>query len=438
MTVKLNKDQAFAVKDMKEWWRSQYNFYILRGRAGCGKTYLVDHFLDIIKPKVLLLAPTHQAKKQLELSTKGKYVVKTVDSALGIRPTTHKEDLKFEQVGNFSLFDNFELVGVDEAGMLDDWRIEMLTSIGIKMFFLGHESQLPPIKENKSNDDLCVSPIFEKSYPSCKLTIPERNTGHGFDFCNKLEALIYEEGDQEIPADFDVSREFLYNYVNSEEGKNDFLSNKTKIVCWTNHHVELISYRVRKSIFGDVINKVPFIMGDKLITSAPINIIPDFLKKNDKQVFNLMNSKDLEVLYTNEGLEVKYFSEEVVKLNQDLHVPVYKIACSWEEKFVFIYVLVNPSDYQHIKDYYFRRSWNFQGKDKIRKLQEMHFILSCFSQVKFFYAATAHRLQGSTWDKVIVFNQDISKNPCIVERKKMRYVAASRHKNELMFFRGNV
>ena len=45
-------------------------------------------------------------------------------------------------------------------------------------------------------------------------------------------------------------------------------------------------------------------------------------------------------------------------------------------------------------------------------------------------------MQGATIDDVVVIESDIAKNPCYAEQAKNRYVAATRHKNQLYIYRG--
>jgi ATP-dependent exoDNAse (exonuclease V) alpha subunit len=53
------------------------------------------------------------------------------------------------------------------------------------------------------------------------------------------------------------------------------------------------------------------------------------------------------------------------------------------------------------------------------------------AQVKYNYAITAHKSQGSTYENVIVIEPDIDANSKIVERNRIKYVAYTRAKSLL-------
>ena len=127
----------------------------------------------------------------------------------------------------------------------------------------------------------------------------------------------------------------------------------------------------------------------------------------------------------------------MVKLNQQLHIPVYKIFVNCEGEECFFYEPVYVEDHNRIAQYYEHLAWGFKDQQrKKRAYRERNFIRSMFAHVKHFYAATAHRLQGSTIEDIILINSDIERNPCRIERLKCRYVAASRARDNLYFYRG--
>lgn len=54
-----------------------------------------------------------------------------------------------------------------------------------------------------------------------------------------------------------------------------------------------------------------------------------------------------------------------------------------------------------------------------------------FAWMKYNYAITAHKSQGSTYDNVIMLHWDIDKNPRLEERNRIKYVAATRPRHNL-------
>ncbi len=435
--AELNKDQIASLRFIKNWWGSNSLYCVLDGAGGTGKTFLVNTILNELPGAVpLLLSPTHEALKQLKDKIQGDYCFKTVHSALGISPTTDRKDLEFEHKALPSLWDDFNLCILDEASMIDDWLIELLRCTGIKILFIGHKSQLPPIVINRPIFDKCISPVFTRGFPTTTLTIPQRNTGSLWDFNNYLERMIYSQ-EKVIPNTYDIKRADLEEYIHSE-GKQLLAEGNTKIVLWSNEGVNKYNQKVRSTLFGSDSMKFKFISGDKIILTQPLTVISSLERYSDAGLKEL-NYKDTELdrCYSNTKAEVLICDSVTVELNPSLVIDCYRLFVRTDEGFKYFYNVKDKHDTERIATYYEHQAWSkYDKKDKIKAYQQRRFIMSCFAHILHYYAATSHRLQGATIDNVIVINSDISKNMCRIEQYKCRYVACSRAKNNLMFFRG--
>jgi hypothetical protein len=170
----------------------------------------------------------------------------------------------------------------------------------------------------------------------------------------------------------------------------------------------------------------------------PMPIVEKLENYTDGILKSLAKKRDIfDTLYTNTKLEVHSASKVDVKLNLYLNIKCWKILALYGKVLKTLYVPINPEDYKRVSSFYEQLAWHGKtSKEKERLYKEKHFISSLFANVKYFYAATSHRLQGSTIDNVFVINSDISKNPCFVEQAKCRYVACSRTKENLYFYRG--
>jgi ATP-dependent exoDNAse (exonuclease V) alpha subunit len=51
------------------------------------------------------------------------------------------------------------------------------------------------------------------------------------------------------------------------------------------------------------------------------------------------------------------------------------------------------------------------------------------------YAITAHKAQGSTYENVILIEEDLDRNKKIVERNRIKYTAYTRAKNKLFILK---
>jgi hypothetical protein len=266
-----------------------------------------------------------------------------------------------------------------------------------------------------------------------------RNQGELWDFNNILEENIYSL-DKFIPDTFDIKSIELKEYINSEEGKEDLRNGRAKFALWSNDGVDRYNQRIRIVLHGEQAKLEKFIKTDKLILTKPLTVINGLEIYSDSLLKQISTRKkeDLEVLYSNTKLEVLSSSAVCVNLNHRLRIDCYKVIVSCSSLAYFsIYVPKHNDDYANIGTYYEHLAWGCKDKKERAKLyRERHFIMSCFAHVKHFFAATSHRLQGSSIDKVIVINSDIEKNSNKVEKMKCRYVACSRAVNQLMFYRG--
>lgn len=435
----LNSDQKNAIFILKNFWNNKNNQNIvITGAGGTGKTFLVDTLLKSLPNcHPLILAPTNEALFQLQEKVCGNYTFKTVHSALGISPSTHKKEITFELLGRLpKIWDEVNLAIVDECGMIDEFILNILLSIGIKIIFLGHESQLPEIKKERKFDDPCISPIFTKNFPTVALTIPQRNTGLLWDFNLKVEETIYDHRIV-LPTTFDVTTNTLKNLCSVEQSEK-FLTGERKIAVWSNRIVDEYNSLIRKNFFGSLAENNLYLPTDKLIFCAPCTLLEGFESYNEKWFYkNLFIASDFERIYSNAKFEVLKVEEITFKFNAFLSFPLYKLTGKLVNDVVTIYSFKNVEDYTRLSTFLEQQAWGKKTKqDKELAFRRKHFVMGCFANLKHYYAATCHRLQGATIPEVIVINKAIMSNPVIYEARKCRYVATSRAAKELFFYRG--
>ena len=435
----LNKEQEKAVKYIENWWRCNQMYLVMDAKAGVGKTFTINYVLDKLDSCTpLLLCPTNEALSQLKdkIDNPEKYTFRTVHSALGITPTTDTKELEFSHIKIPSLWDNYNLAIVDEASMIDDFLLDLLRSTKIKIIWVGHSSQLPPVDVNRKLTDSCVSPVFSQGWETITLTQPMRHVGDLWEFNIEVEKLI-ESQETLPPSKYDVKKKELDNYINSEEGKQDFLSGETKIAAWSNNGVNKLNHKVRKAIHGKQAEKSKYLKGDKIVLTKPYTMV-EVDKYNDADLKRLAKKNDdLETLYSNTKATVIEASFVKVKLNQTLDFWCHKIIVETEEETCTIYEIASKGILEKVMDYYEKVAWSMKTpKATANAYKQRHFILSCFAEVQHYFAATSHRLQGTSIPNIIVMYGDIMKNMNKIERAKCLYVACSRSMNSLKIFRG--
>jgi hypothetical protein len=432
----LNKGQQSALSKIINWYNSPSKTMILEGKGGTGKTYLLDTLLRELNVPTLLLAPTHEAVANLKDKVKGEYIFKTCHSALGVTPTFSEKDIDFKHQKFPDIWGNISLAVVDEASMSDDWMVELFSLTDVKILYVGHSAQLPPVKVNRSITDTCISPVFAKGYPIVSLTEPMRNTGEIWDFLLGLEENI-STGKVLLKTPFDVSRETMKNFVKSPEGVSSLKEGDTKFVLWTNKGVSLYNERIRSILWKDTYKKYRYVAGDRIILTSHL-VIPDNGKPFNGRLLKKLMKWEQEILYTNtKGLVLENSKIVEVFLEHNLTILCYKITFQCLEGIFTTYEPISEEEYEKISKYYERLAWSYStiaAKNQGYKFR--HFVLSCFAKVHHYYAATAHRLQGATIPNIIFMDNDVRRNPNPIERAKCRYVGCSRASKTLRYYHG--
>lgn len=451
--MKLNKCQSNALSKLSNWFHySPEKNFILDGAGGTGKSTLVDFFLgELGNIKILILAPTHEALFQLREKTRqtDNILFKTFAAGLGISPTTTAETLQFSHRAFPAFIKDIQLIIVDEASMIPEWQFSLIQELNIKILWIGHKSQLPPVEgktddegrpEYRSLSDLCESPVFGKGIPSVVLKEPMRNKGALWKFTQQMEERIYN-GEPRIPNTFDCSLDTIRKLVKNEEGRNMYREGRLKTVVYRNAEIRTRTEAIRRNLFGKHADEYKYLVGDLIILTSPINLLPEELESlNDFEVKSYIGNKGVESLYTNTKATILSVKTCVVNLSRNFSVPCYKleILTTYGTR-TTIYEPTQIESIKAIDDYYTKIAWGTVGQEKKnRAFIEKHFILHCFARILHFYAATTYRLQGSSIEKVIVIARDLNRIQNKIERAKHGYVACSRASGEsgLMFYRG--
>lgn len=142
-----------------------HDHLFITGRAGTGKSTLLQVFRNTTKKRVVVLAPTGVAA----LNVRGQ----TIHSFFGFPPRIiHPKEI--ERRKNFRLYQNIDMIIIDEISMV---RADLLDNInlflkknrqnnqpfgGVQMIFFGDLFQLPPV----------VSTLPERTYFSTYYTSP--------------------------------------------------------------------------------------------------------------------------------------------------------------------------------------------------------------------------------------------------------------------------
>lgn len=423
MTKVLNPNQEQALANLRSWYRSSSRFFILEGRAGTGKTFLMSILRDSI-PTIdpLYTAPTNEAAKQLELVLPPKSPILTTYSALGFSFDTTIEDKTLIQRKEHKAIENCNTIIVDEASMVNDQLLEALIATQRKVLFVGHRSQLPAVKKQLTTFDSCESIVFQKNYPIFTLETPVRNTGTLFEFINHLEQIIYK-GPRVFPALYKSSTKELRDYISTNEGRRAFYEEEAKVINYTNAETDAWNNKIRQSIHNTT-HLPPYLPGDKLVLIEPSIQAGNLDRKTERQVLNAIGRDGVETLSSNSKVAIK----EVGRANI-LGVACWKIITTSGD---LLFIPMSFDDYKALRaSLILRARHTADWKARQKAFENFHKLMSCFSNVKYSYAITTHRAQGMTIPEVWVNWRNIKTCHNVALKHKLLYVAASRVRDTL-------
>lgn len=372
----------------------------LTGAAGTGKTYLTTKLVKKLHEKyhITITAPTHKALQVLRQNLLADSVdgveTKTLQSFLNLRLDTDydKGMQKFEPMKKSK--DNDEsrtdLLIVDESSMISqelyDFIIRAIEQNRVKaVLFVGDEFQLLPI-DNMNNK------IFDiRNQYKLEKTVRQAQGSYIINMATKARNIIQSKKYISIKEFFDdvAFKNQVQFFTNQKDFHNDFCTPETwakqdkVIASFTNDSVDAHN-RIIRNRFWEAQN----------ITN------PEVLKKGDKVIFQQANVIDGKVVHQNSDI-VELSSATKIYFEpfkiyfwdcRDLENKPFKVIDpdSKDNFSIALNKLANSAKYE--KDIELRR----------KKWKSYFELKEVFIDVKYTYASTIHKLQGSTYESVYI------------------------------------
>lgn len=419
MPVKLTQDQQEACDKFLKFLLSEEKEFYLFGSAGCGKTFLIRHFLsDVLNQyrttcklfglsksslDIYLTATTNKAAEvlatQLGMQTQTIYslfdVVVWDDYITGetkLRRTSHKT------LSN-------KLIVIDECSMLGKHMLNIIrnNSNNCKIVFVGDNRQLAPVNEKAHWTNT-------KEEVTAFLTTPVRNQASPalVNLCNQLRTTV----DTGIFKDINLipgSIELL-TFEEARDYMDHFDPKKSKILSFTNElAVQYNDYIFNKKKVNP--NKA---IGNYYVGTTYVNNSAYSDPQRDKI---LVNTED--------------------------EVYLEKIAPSYLEHLDdgFKFRVHNAYIVCRGKRYRAKLAEDSLTLNKLKKEQKnkknwhnYFFLKNNVMDLRLSFASTIHKAQGSTYDEVYVDLDSFSNcyNPDVAAR--LLYVAISRARNKVYLY----
>jgi exodeoxyribonuclease-5 len=408
----LNPEQAVALDALLQFIVDpdpSSPFFVLSGYAGTGKTFLMREVVARTSRSRLnfaFTAPTNKAAKVLRAIT-GKAC--TIYSLLGLRIEKNGE-LK-ELVGGEAPDDlsDIDVIVLDEASMVNKKLFALLLEEAklnrLKIIFMGDIGQLPPVGEAVSpvwsvESKATLTKIMRYDNQILKLVTSVRDQIESFAPCINIKS-DNAGGEGVWKLTKAAFKEAVYNAAANGEFAD---SSKAKVIAWRNVRVAEYNDLIRRAIFGGRSAVERYIVGDRVIATAPCKRGEDQLLATDDEAI----------------------VEDVITTTHPFHpeYTAYELKCRTELGKTIRLIVPHPLSEAKWEDDC--QQLAFAAKSNGKMWKKFWELKDCFHEIKYGYAITAHRAQGSTYETVFVDYQDILLNRNRKEAFQCLYVATSR------------
>lgn len=381
--------------------------FILEGYAGTGKTFLTK-VLSSALSKVVLTATTNKAVKEIKKAAPSKDAM-TIYSLLGLRMEQHEDELRLTSGGKSQAI-NYRFVFLDEAGMVPKVLIpyiERAMRMGVRFLMIGDRKQVPPVGER-------LSDIWD-SYPTVKLTKVLRHDNQILALATqvrttKLSKVKWRTDKAKNEGVWCLSGDSFYRKIKLYAERGFFNDNRAKAIAWRNVTVDELNHAIRLAIFKEKIYDSKYLVGDRIVFTSPYTI------SKYQQCYVDDEGEILEVQvapHATTGFKCYFLT---VKLDIGKHI-IKVIHEDSEEAFQSML-----TDLSNIA----RASRKREDWAKFWGLKES------VAYIKYSYALTVHRAQGSTYLYAFVSISDILRNSNRGEAKKCAYTSLTRPTTRLM------
>lgn len=422
------------------------NKMLIKGYAGTGKTYLITYFIkDILRKtnkKVALTAPTNKA-----VSVLGDYIgregvkLSTIHSLMGLRGSIGKDgSMQFKQIDDIKVAE-YDIIVIDEASMINDELLignkrikglfELVENLTTKVIFVGDGAQIPPVGsvdsipmsiDGRLNHEILMGELTEvvrqgTDNPIIDLVTKVRDNLRR-DCLIPVKRDMVNEGNGVKFLEHEDLDYYLRKYYTSSKSKED--AGFVKVIAWRNKTVDAINKRIRTMIYGDA---PKICKGERLIATDLI------VSSSGEEILYTVNSEFTVEEYiikntTYDGATIKCYRAKVFNYDYDGEKVIKEIDIVHED---------SEKDFNLIRSYYKSeakgaKSGSFNSS---KYWQEFYQIRQYYADVKYGYAVSAHKSQGSTYTNVFVISDDIDANFNIVERNRIKYTAFTRPSNRL-------
>lgn len=413
----LNDEQKEALYAIHQWLNDPFEpFFVLSGGAGTGKTFCVRELTALTRGIFAFTAPTNKATKVLResVSTEDYHpLCRTIYSLLGLTMSKEGSVKKIKAPKDPLKLSEFTAIIVDEAGQIGTDLLAQIERAAyewkVRFLFMGDHAQLNPIGEKLS----AVWNVRRKA----ELTKVMRYDNAILRIVTKIRSLVDVEDphitlksdNNHIEGVWKLEKEEFEAEIKIHARAGLFSQpDQSKVLAWRNIRVEYFNQLIRDIILGDK-NAPTWVPGDRALFASAIR---------DKHEQLIASIDDEGEVVTAEVQDIGGYKSWLLNIRLD----------DGRE------VLSNPIHEDSVEKYMdLLKIFAEEARRKERRWDDFWDLKEMFPEMKYAYALTTHRAQGSTYETAFVCWQDILRNPNRSEAFRSLHVGASRPRKRLIF-----
>lgn len=418
MMIKMNKGQQQAFSNVEAWLQASNvsTFYLLRGYAGVGKTTMAMEIARHLLSKglkVSFVAPTNKAVRVIDqkLDEAGLHSVPRATVHKAIYKPNDEEGSGFHYSPDKEVLPKGGLVICDESSMVPQQMLEDLAQAAcdfrFRVLLMGDSFQLPPVNNKGKN-------VFQMGFPESELTQVMRQAGGSgiLDLATALRA----GGTTILPNQPACDVGFMSYYQILQAYVADLKARKSSIcIAWTNRARVAMNHAVRVGLFGK--DDLGLHEGERVIG---VDNGENLVNGEEATLPTIPNTLNVDMTVMVTFYRGRQPVQKQVRLIgfEDADHQKWLIAPELDEASLMRGQL--PAEA-------FPDGW----KKEVRTPFGVKYSLSKdINLCTFGYVITAHKSQGSQWDKVYV--TEIQKTGDAIMQARWFYTAVTRAAKELV------
>jgi ATP-dependent exoDNAse (exonuclease V) alpha subunit len=433
--IPINKQQELAVSEIINFIKKgdSTEWFTLEGKAGTGKTTIITSAIEsfVGKKRIFICALSHKAKKVLWDKVKMNYG----DSPLGIVSYSVAALLGMSfniETGKFTK--NYtkkkapikmaDIIIVDECSMINEEALSLIMSEkkkNTKVIFVGDVGQLPPIRDTHENAGE-ISPVFKTTN---KVSLFDRVRQSADSDILKYSDFYWDNSVvNEIPDEDPVPLEYRVSgrdIIFSKDLEKTILNNKNlfiesieknnpniiKVIVYRNKTKKMLNWFIRKLIYNE---PKEYELGDLLIINDNYYNGDDVLIIENSTEVSILQIKPVKFYNKYNGYTLHVTDGEA---HYDLDVISETSLDDWNKHISELFIKAKKEPFGRSRNNLLKKAWSAKKR---------------FVDVDYAYTLSSHKSQGSTYETVIVFEDDIMDVGMIgeVEKSQSMYVSITR------------